>query len=156
MMPLETALVGERQLVLTRHFPAPPDRVYRAHTEAALVRQWMSGTMGYVVAKCSYDARPGGRFQVAWESADDEMPSFEVSGEFLALDPPHRIEHVERMHLPDVTTSDNHNVTEFTAEGDGTFMKMTMTFESRAARDDTIATGMTEGMEAFYLQLDGL
>lgn len=155
-MTLETQLVGDKQLVLTRAFPAPPDRVFRAHTEAALVRQWMSGTMGYVVTDCTYDARPGGSFRVVWEGADAEMPDFEVTGEFLALDPPHRIEHVERMHLPDMTTSDNHIVTEFAAEGDGTRMTMTMTFESREARDDTIATGMTEGMEAFYLQLDTL
>jgi uncharacterized protein YndB with AHSA1/START domain len=155
-MPLETKLVGDKQLVLTRAFAAPPDRVYRAHTEAALVRQWMSGTMGYVIAECSYDARPGGSYQVVWESADGDMPSFSVSGEFLALDPPHRIEQVERMHLPEMTTSDNHIVTEFAAQDDGTLMTITMTFESREARDDTIATGMAEGMEACYLQLDTL
>jgi uncharacterized protein YndB with AHSA1/START domain len=155
-MTLETKLQGDRQLVLTRHFPAPPDRVYRAHTEAALIRQWMSGTMGYVIAECSYDARPGGSYRVVWESADGDMPSFSVSGEFLALDPPHRIEQVERMHLPEMTTSDNHIVTEFAAQGDGTLMTITMTFESREARDDTIATGMAEGMEACYLQLDTL
>ncbi|WP_127558387.1 SRPBCC domain-containing protein [Nioella ostreopsis] len=155
-MPLETKLVGDKQLVLTRAFAAPPDRVYRAHTEAALVRQWMSGTMGYVIAECSYDARPGGSYRVVWESADGDMPSFSVSGEFLALDPPHRIEQVERMHLPEMTTSDNHIVTEFAAQGDGTLMTITMTFESREARDDTIATGMAEGMEACYLQLDTL
>lgn len=155
-MPLETKLVGDKQLVLTRAFAAPPDRVYRAHTEAALVRQWMSGTMGYVIAECSYDARPGGSYRVVWESADGDMPSFSVSGEFLALDPPHRIEQVERMHLPEMTTSDNHIVTEFAAQGDGTLMTITMTFESHEARDDTIATGMAEGMEACYLQLDTL
>lgn len=155
-MPLETKLVGDKQLVLTRAFAAPSDRVHRAHTEAALVRQWMSGTMGYVISDCSYDARPGGSFRVVWEGDDDQMPSFSVSGEFLALDPPHRIEHVERMHLPEMTTSDNHIVTEFAAQGDGTLMTMTMTFDSSDARDEAIATGMTEGMEACYLQLDTL
>lgn len=155
-MTLETKLQGDRQLVLTRTFAAPPDRVFRAHTEADLVRQWMSGAMGYVVADCTYDARPGGSYRVVWEGEDDEMPSFEVSGEFIALDPPHRIEHVERMHLPEMTTSDNHIVTEFAADAGGTLMTMTMTFDSNEARDEAIATGMTEGMEAFYLQLDTL
>ncbi len=155
-MTLETKLQGDRQLILTRAFAAPPDRVFRAHTEAALVRQWMSGTMGYVVSDCTYDARPGGSFRVVWESADGDMPSFSVSGEFLALDPPHRIEHVERMHLPEMTTSDNHIVTEFAADASGTLMTITMTFDSSDARDEAIATGMTEGMEAFYLQLDTL
>ncbi|MGI3187009.1 SRPBCC domain-containing protein [Nioella aestuarii] len=155
-MTLETKLVGDKQLVLTRAVSAPPDRVYRAHTEATLVRQWMSGAMGYVVADCTYDARPGGSFPVVWEGEAAEMPDFEVTGEFLALDPPHRIEHVERMHLPDMTTSDSHIVTEFAAHAAGTLMTMTMTYESRDARDEAIATGMTEGMEAFYLQLDTL
>ncbi|WP_420397132.1 SRPBCC domain-containing protein [Nioella sp.] len=155
-MTLETKLQGDRQLILTRTFAAPPDRVFRAHTEAALVRQWMSGAMGYVVVDCTYDTRPGGSFRVVWEGEDDEMPSFEVSGEFIALDPPHRIEHVERMQMPERTTSDNHIVTEFAADAGGTLMTMTMTFDSSDARHEAIATGMTEGMEACYLQLDTL
>ena len=36
-MTLETKLQGDRQLILTRTFAAPPDRVFRAHTEADLV-----------------------------------------------------------------------------------------------------------------------
>jgi len=153
-MTLETKLLSDRQLVLTRSFVAPPDRVFRAHTEADLVRQWMSGPMNSVITACTYDTRPGGSFRVSWSSAEDQPPDFEVSGEFLALDPPHRIEHVERMHLPGMTTSDNHIVTEFAAQAKGTLMTMTMSFESSQARDEAIATGMTEGMEAFYLQLD--
>jgi uncharacterized protein YndB with AHSA1/START domain len=30
---------GDRFVVVTRHFAAPPELVYRAHTEAALVKQ---------------------------------------------------------------------------------------------------------------------
>ena len=150
-MSLDVTLLGDRQVVLRRTFAAPPDRVFAAHTEADLVRQWMQGPPGSRITRCEHDARPGGRFHMAWAG---DFPAFEITGDYIALDPPHRIEHVERMHMPEFTTGDNHIVTEFRAEGTGTAMTMTMTFESAEARDAALATGMTDGMEACYVVLD--
>jgi uncharacterized protein YndB with AHSA1/START domain len=151
-MGLECELRGEREVVLRRHIPAPPPRVFAAHTEGDLVRQWMSGPEGSEIIHCEHDARPGGRFRMRWRG--EGFPEFEITGEYVALDPPHRIEHVERMHLPDMTTPDTHIVTTFTAEGTGTRMEMVMTFKSGEARDAALATGMTEGMEACYARLE--
>jgi uncharacterized protein YndB with AHSA1/START domain len=150
-MPLETELKGDRQVLLRRHIDAPPDRVFAAHTQAGLIRQWMVGPPGSEITHCEHDARPGGTFRMRWKG---EFPEFEITGDYIALDPPHRIEHVERMHMPDFTTGDNHIVTEFRAEGTRTLMTMTMTFESAEARDAALSTGMTEGMEACYVALD--
>ncbi|MGP1355845.1 SRPBCC domain-containing protein [Roseicyclus sp.] len=151
-MSLETQLLGGRQVVLRRHIPAPPARVFAAHTEADLVRRWMSGPEGSEIVLCEHDARPGGRFRMRWRG--EGFPEFEITGEYVALDPPHRIEHVERMHLPDLTTPDTRIVTTFTAEGSGTAMEMIMTFASGEARDAALATGMTDGMEACYARLE--
>jgi uncharacterized protein YndB with AHSA1/START domain len=150
-MTLETELVGDTQLVLRRYIAAPPDRVFAAHTQADLVRQWMQGPPGSEIIHCEHDARPGGSFRMRWKG---EFPEFEITGHYIALDPPNRIEHVERMHMPDFTTGDNHIVTEFRAEGSGTAMTMTMTFENAEAREAALSTGMTEGMEACYVVLD--
>jgi uncharacterized protein YndB with AHSA1/START domain len=98
-MSLETQLRGEQEVVLRRHIPAQPARVFAAHTEADLVRQWMSGPEGSEIVLCEHDARPGGSFRMRWRG--EGFPEFEITGEYIALDPPHRIEHVERMHLPE-------------------------------------------------------
>ncbi|MCU4655199.1 SRPBCC domain-containing protein [Roseibacterium sp. SDUM158016] len=144
-MALETELRGDTQLVLRRLLPAPPERVFAAHTEADLVRRWMVGSPGSEITHCEHDARPGGSFRMRWRG---DFPAFEITGEYIALDPPHRIEHVERMHLPEFTTEDTHIVTTFTPEGQGTRMEMVMTFESAEAREAALSTGMLDGMEA--------
>jgi uncharacterized protein YndB with AHSA1/START domain len=155
-MSLDVTLRGDRQVVLVRHLPGPPTAAFRAHVEPELIRRWMTGPGDSRMTECQHDARPGGTFRMAWDSPSDAFPPFEITGEYITLDPPHRIEHVERMHLPGFTTGDNHIVTSFTAEGEGTRMEMVMTFESREARDAALATGMTDGMEACYSALEGL
>jgi uncharacterized protein YndB with AHSA1/START domain len=123
---------------------SPPTR------RAELIRQWMIGPPGSEITHCEHDARPGGKFRMRWKG---DFPEFEITGDYIALDPPHRIEHVERMHMPDFTTGDNHIVTEFRPRARHR-MTMTMTFESAEARDAALSTGMTEGMEACYVALD--
>ena len=43
-LTLETE--GENYVVVTRRFAAPPEAVYRAHTDPKLVQKWMSGPEG--------------------------------------------------------------------------------------------------------------
>ncbi len=38
---------GDRFVVAKRRFDVSPELVYRAHTEAALVKQWMLGPEGW-------------------------------------------------------------------------------------------------------------
>ena len=76
-----------------------------------------------------------------------------LTGEYLELEPYHRIVHVERMHLPD-PTPDNHVETTFAADGDGTLMTIRMTVPDRQTQKAMLATGMERGMEASYQRLD--
>jgi len=45
---------------------------------------------------------------------------------------------------------------EFAEQGDLTEMRITQTYPSKEARDGALASGMDEGMEACYKQLDTL
>ena len=45
---------------------------------------------------------------------------------------------------------------EFFEKGGATTMRITQTYASKEARDGAIASGMDEGMEACYKQLDAL
>jgi hypothetical protein len=70
------------------------------------------------------------------------------------MDPPRRIVHVERMHLPD-PTPDNHIETLFEPDGNGgTLMIMRMTLPDGATRAQMLATGMEHGMEMSYVRLE--
>ena len=51
---------GETHVVVTRHFAAPPEAVYRAHTDPKLVQQWLLGPEGWTMPVCVSEARPGG------------------------------------------------------------------------------------------------
>ncbi|MEZ4405319.1 MAG: SRPBCC domain-containing protein [Polyangiales bacterium] len=142
---------GDRNVVVTRRFAASPEEVYRAHVDPELIQQWMLGPEGWTMPVCVHEARPGGKIRYEWSNG--EGAGFFLTGEIVELDPPRRIVHVERMHLPD-PTPDNHVVTTFTADGDGTLLTMRMTLPDEATRKAMLETGMEHGMEASYARLE--
>lgn len=144
---------GDRFVVVIRRFDAPPAAVYRAHLEPKLIQQWLLGPDGWSMPVCINEAKPGGRIRYEW--SDGKGGGFSLTGEVLELEPPHRIVHVERMHLPD-PTPDNHIVTTFVAEGAGTLMTMRMTLPDAETRKMMLSTGMEHGMEASYVRLERL
>jgi uncharacterized protein YndB with AHSA1/START domain len=144
---------GETHVVVTRHFAAPPEAVYRAHTEPQLIQKWMLGPEGWTMPVCISEARPRGRIRYEW--TDGKGGGFYLTGEFLELEPYSRIVHVERMHLPD-PTPDNRVETRFEPEGAGTLMTMRMTLPDAEARARMLATGMEHGMEASYVRLESV
>ncbi|MEZ5398596.1 MAG: SRPBCC domain-containing protein [Bryobacteraceae bacterium] len=150
-LTLETE--GDRHVVVRRRLNAPPEAVYRAHMEPELIRQWMLGPPGWSMPVCINEARPGGKIRYEW--SDGAGGGFSLTGEFLILEPPRRIVHVERMHLPE-PTPDNHVETTFEQDGNGTLITMRMTLPDEATRAAMLATGMEHGMEASYARLDAM
>jgi uncharacterized protein YndB with AHSA1/START domain len=143
---------GEKHLVVTRHFAAPPGALYRAHTDPTLVQRWLLGPEGWTMPVCQMDPRPGGKIRYEW--AHVKGGGFYLTGEWVELDPPRRIVHVERMHLPD-PTPDNRVETTFEPDGSGgTLMTIRMTLPDEETRRQMLATGMERGMEASYVRLE--
>jgi uncharacterized protein YndB with AHSA1/START domain len=152
MSKLTLKTEGEKHVVVTRRFAAPPEAVYRAHTDPALVQRWLLGPEGWTMPVCQLDLRPGGKIRYEWMNV--KGGGFYLTGEWLELDPPRRIVHVERMHLPD-PTPDNHVETTFEPDGSGgTLMTMRMTLPDEATRRQMLATGMERGMEDSYVRLE--
>jgi len=144
---------GDRYVVITRPFAAPPEAVYRAHIEPALVQKWMLGPEGWTMPVCISDARPGGKMRYEWDNG--KGGGFYLTGEYVELTPFSRIVHIERMHLPD-PTPDNHIETTFTPQGAGTLITMRMTLPNSETRAAMLASGMEVGMEASYVRLEGM
>jgi len=142
---------GDKYVMVTRRFAAPPEAVYRAHTEPKLLQKWLLGPDGWTMPVCINEARPGGKIRYEW--TDGKGNGFHLTGEFVELKPYSRIVHVERMHMPDATP-DNHVVTTFEAEDGGTLMTMRMTLPDAETRAAMLATGMEDGMETSYERLE--
>jgi uncharacterized protein YndB with AHSA1/START domain len=153
MSKLTLVTEGDTHVVITRRFAASPEMVFRAHTEPALIQQWLLGPDGWSMPVCINDPRPGGNFRYEWTNGNGA--GFHITGEFIEVTPFSRIVHVERMHLPD-PTPDNHIVTTFTPHGSGTLMTMRMTLPNEKTRATMLATGMQHGMEASYARLETL
>ncbi len=153
MSKLQLQTEGENIVIVRRRFEAPPDAVYRAHMDPELIQQWMLGPDGWTMPFCVNQATSGGKLRYEW--SDGKGGGFYLTGELIEVDPPHRIVHVERMHMPN-PTPDNHVVTTFTADGTGTLMTMRMTLPDAETREAMLSTGMEHGMEASYARLDQL
>ena len=142
---------GECHIVVTRHFAAPPEAVYRAHTDPKLIQQWLLGPDGWTMPVCISEARRNGKIRYEWSNG--KGGGFYLTGEYLELEPFRRVVHVERMHFPD-PTPDNHVETAFEPDGTGTWMTMRMTLPDAETRKQMLATGMEHGMEASYVRLE--
>jgi len=153
MSKLALTTEGETHVIVKRRFEAPPEAVYRAHLDPTLLQQWCLGPDGWTMPVCINEGRPGGKIRYEWSNS--KGGSFFLTGEILELDPPHRIVHVERMHMPD-PTPDNRIVTTFVADGTGTLMTMRMSLPNAETRKAMLATGMERGMEASYVRLERL
>lgn len=153
MSKLDIRTEGDTQLAVTRRFGASPEQVYRAHTEPALIQQWMLGPDGWTMPVCISEAHPGGQIRYEW--SDGNGAGFHLTGEYVELIPFSRIVHVERMHLPD-PTPDNHVETRFEADGAGTMLTMRMTLPDSETRTAMLATGMEHGMAASYDRMEQL
>ena len=150
MSKLTLKTEGDRYIVVTRRFVAPPEAVYRAHTEPELLQKWLLGPEGWTMPVCVSDLRPGGKIRYEW--TDGKGGGFHLTGEYVELEPFSRIVHVERMHLPD-PTPDNRVETRFAPDGGGTVMTMRMTLPDAETRAAMLATGMEHGMEDSYARL---
>jgi len=151
MSGLTLSVEGDLHVVVKRRFAAPPEAVYRAHTDPEIIPKWLLGPDGWTMPVCINEARSGGRIRYEWTNGKGQ--GFHLTGEYVTLEPFRRTVHVERMHLPD-PTPDNHVETIFEADGGGTLMTMRMTLPDVQTRAAMLATGMERGMEASYVRLD--
>src|SRR5438045_732377 len=151
MSKLALKTEGDKYVIVTRRFAAPPEAVDRAHTDPKLIQKWMLGPEGWTMPVCISEARPGGRIRYEWSNGKGR--GFHLTGEYLELEPYRRLVHVERMHLPD-RTPENHVETTFEPDGDGTLMTMRMRLPDEKTRAAMLASGMEHGMEASYARLD--
>jgi uncharacterized protein YndB with AHSA1/START domain len=150
----ETEIVADPEVPLVRiirEFDAPPEKVFRAHTDPELLVQWM-GPRGTRMEIDHFDGRTGGSYryltrvdgtEYAFRGCFHELrPAEVIIQTFTYEDIPDGVA-LERLVLEDL--------------GDGrTRLTSTSLVESFEARDAFIASGMEVGVREGYERLDEL
>ena len=148
-MPIEVTQPSDREVRVVRSFKAPAKLVWDAHTKPELVSKWMLGPPGWTMPVCEIDFRVGGKWRYEW--AHPEQGSFGMAGEFFEIDAPVKFRNSETYEGKTAM-----NVITFAAQGGGTLMSLKVTYASLEAREAALATGMADGMESSYANLDGM
>jgi len=153
---LQISTPTDTTIVLTRTFDAPRRLVWAAMFSPDKMRRWMLPPPGWTLTVCECEPRVGGILRLAWKSEEAD-PVMTLHGEFTEALPHERITHTETMALGSGETIGSLLETHvFTQEGGVTTMRITQTYSSKDARDGALASGMDQGMEAGYQQLDAV
>ncbi len=153
---LQISTPTDTTIVLTRTFNASRRLVWEAMFNPDRMRRWMLPPPGWTLTVCVCEPRVGGALRLAWKSEEAD-PVMTLQGVFTEAAPHERIVHTETMALGSGPTIGSLLEKHEFSEQDGvTTMRITQTYDSKAARDEAIASGMDQGMEAGYRQLDAV
>ena len=135
---------------ITREFDAPPEKVFRAHTDPELVARWL-GPRRHEMRIDHFDCRTGGSYRYLHLSDGNEFafhgcfhevrPSELIIQTFTFEGVPDEVA-LERLVLEDL--------------GGRTRLTATSLVESFEARDAFLASGMEDGVREGYERLDEL
>jgi uncharacterized protein YndB with AHSA1/START domain len=153
---LQVSTPTDTTIVLTRTFNAPRRLVWEAMFTPDKMRRWTLLPPGLTMTVCECEARVGGALRLVSKSEEAD-PAMTLQGVFTEVVLHERAVHTETMALASGqvigTLVETH---EFAEKGGVTTMRITQVYPSKDARDGVIASGMDEGLEACYEQLDAL
>ena len=153
---LQISTPTDTTIVLTRAFNAPRRLVWEAMFTPDKMRRWMLPPPGWTLTTCECEPSVGGALELAWKSEEAD-PAMTLRGVFTEVVLHERAVHTETMALGSGQTIgslvEKH---EFADKGGVTAMCITQTYDSKDARDGALASGMDQGMEACYQQLDAV
>jgi uncharacterized protein YndB with AHSA1/START domain len=148
----EVTLPADDQIKVVREFDAPANLVYRAVTDPELVKRWWGAQRGAMTVT-EIDLRVGGKWRYVMNASNGQEVGFH--GEFREIVPNERIVQTEAYEgIPDPDESANVN-TMTLVEADGrTTMELLIQCVNKESRDMQIASGMEEGMQESYDDLE--
>jgi uncharacterized protein YndB with AHSA1/START domain len=152
---LTVTLASDRELVMTRAFAAPRQRVWDAFTRAEHLAHWW-GPRGFSLDPNRMDFRVGGTWHYAMVS--DFMPPSWGKMVYLEIDAPVRF--VATDCFSDETGAnippESIGTYEFEDQGDTTLVRMVTTYPDAEGLRTVIEMGMVEGMGSTLDRLDDL
>ncbi len=138
-------------IVITREFDAPPERVFRAHTDPDLVVQWL-GPRRLTMRIDRYEARTGGSYRYVHRA--DDGTEYGFRGVFHEVRPHDRI--VQTFTFEGSPDSVSLETAVFEDLGGRTRLTATSLMGSLEARDAMLASGAEGGIREGHERLDDL
>lgn len=147
---MEVSTLSDREVLITRIFDAPRDKVWQAFADPKLLAQWWGRGNKLDVERFEFER--GGHWRFV-EHADGESTGFE--GRFREITPPERI--VWTFEWDGMPGHPSIDTVVFEDLGDGrTRIVNTAMFFTTEERDGMLQSGMEGGLSESYAALDRL
>lgn len=151
MGQLKLTTPSDREIAMTRVFDAPRQLVFDAHTKPELVKRWLLGPPGWSMPVCEMDVRVGGQYRWVWRH-DTDGTTMGMGGVYREIVAPERLVTTERFDEA-WYPGEGLNTLVLVETGGRTTLTQTMRYESKAARDAVLKSGMEKGVEVSYDRL---
>ena len=146
-----TAEPGVPFIDITREFDAPPDLVFRAHTDPDLLVQWLGGDK-YEMIVDRYEVRDGGTWR--YIHRDGQGNDWAFHGVFHGTPTPEgMVQTFEFEGAPGHVSLDTLTLEDL---GGRTRVRIHSVHQTVEGRDAMVASGMEAGLSAGYRRLDEL
>ena len=151
-------LRGEREIIFTRPFAAPPQLVWEAYTDCAHLVHWW-GPAGWELTHCQLDLRVGGTWHycMAGSYEGEYMESWGL-GMYEEIDAPQRLVYRDAFSDKDGNANSEmpqtFNTITFAAIDGGTMMEIVTECESAEARQQLIDMDVEQGVAETWERLD--
>lgn len=152
--PTSVERKGDRELVVTRIFDAPPSVVFKAWSRPELFRRWWvpKSALGISLVACDLDVRTGGKYRLEFSTGDSETMAF--YGTYLEVVPNERIvwtnDEGEEGAVTTVTFEDLHGKT---------LLRFAEVYPSKEALEEALqgsAAGLPEQLEQLHELLSSI
>jgi uncharacterized protein YndB with AHSA1/START domain len=146
-----TATPGIPQVIIAREFDAPPELVFRAHTEPKLLERWL-GPSDLTLTVERYDLFDGGK----WRYIQRDLRGNEHGFHGIFHGNPSLDGIVQTSEYEGVPGHVKLDTLTFEGRGGKTLVRTVSSFQSVADRDGMVATGMERGVVESGDRLDAL
>lgn len=151
----EAQILSDTQVRVCRLIRGTREQLWRAHHDAQLMKRWMLGPDGWILAECEIAQEVGDSYRYWWEPQDGEAgQGFGFTGTVLESVPQSYERTTEQMIGTQYPATLNEST--FTPTAAGTLLTLVITYPDAQTRDMVLATGMTSGMEASYARLESI
>ena len=150
-LPAGAQILNDTHVRVSRVIRGTLQQVWNAHNDPQTMKRWMLGPDGWTMPVCEVATKAGDTYRYEWEDVSGQN-RFGFTGELLEEQAPVRSVTTERMIGTDGPSTVN-ELTLIPVEG-GTLLSLLITYPDSEVRDQALATGMVDGMEASYARLE--
>lgn len=147
----EAQLLSDTKVRVSRIIRGTPQQVWDAHHDPELLKRWLTGPEGWQFTDCQVAIAAGQTYRYAWADENGEN-GFALTGAVRESEPPHREVTTESMEGFEGPATLNEQT--LTPIDGGTLLSLVITYADQTQRDQILATGMVDGMEASYARLE--